>query len=324
MVSETEGALHPAPGKEGPCPRWRVEGSPALVAGGGGGGRKEDCPGPQGVCGAWGVGEMGDPAPHWVWSVQIPGHGSNLALSVWLSPDTSGPATQKPRQSSPALDRGSWSGTRCLFRAGEGGAGRKGPGALINRLAGFTRGGRASGDFQGRDSTLTGAFIPLESLPSSSGGQWVLQFLHLGLSGLGGTAGRLLCLPIRPKDPLPSAGGDRRCTAAGRWHQEPAPPPGLSPHLQGGSTRWAKTRQSLVRHQLRMGAIRSNLTPSAHPPGCRCYYNVHFTDEETEEQRGRGCSHSRRKQHSWHLDPGHLAPESPPQPGAALPTWSPW
>lgn len=96
------------------------------------GGWKEGCLGLQGARPAAG---MGGTALYWVWSAQIPGGGSNLALPVWLSPDTRGQATKRPRQSNLVLDRGGQSGTHCLFgrERGPGGErsvgrpGRKGP-----------------------------------------------------------------------------------------------------------------------------------------------------------------------------------------------------
>lgn len=73
---------------------------------------------------------LGGTALYWVWSAQIPGGGSNLALPVWLSPDTRGPATKKPRQNNLVLDRGGQSGTHCSEPGGRQSVGRldrKGP-----------------------------------------------------------------------------------------------------------------------------------------------------------------------------------------------------
>ena len=98
-LSETVGALHPALSKGGPRPRWKAEEFLALVWAG-----RRAAQGHDGY--AWLAG-LGGTALHWVWSAQIPGGGRNLSLPVWLSSDTRGPASQKPRQNNLALDRGS-------------------------------------------------------------------------------------------------------------------------------------------------------------------------------------------------------------------------
>lgn len=93
-------------------------------------GGKEGCPG---VCST----EVASTAPYWVWQTWIPGGVHNLALPVWLSPDTRSLDTHKLRQYEPALERSSWSGTQCLFSGwrGELGPGRKGPGTGCSPLS---------------------------------------------------------------------------------------------------------------------------------------------------------------------------------------------
>lgn len=118
---------------------------------------KEGCQGHRGAPG-W----LGGTALHWVWSAQIPGSGRNLALSVWLSPDTRGPATKEPRQNNLAL-AGAGQGQRVratLFRAwgrrGVGPGGRARMGMPLSTGCSASPGDRAaSGDFQGRGFTLT-------------------------------------------------------------------------------------------------------------------------------------------------------------------------
>lgn len=129
------------------------------------GGWKEGCLGPEGSRPAAG---LGGTALYWVWSAQIPGGGSNLALPVWLSPDTRGPATKKPRQNNLVLDRGSRSGTHCLFRAwgwGQcGRAGQEGRRAVIN---GWFHQGREGPQVISKEgvSLWHEVSVPLASLP---------------------------------------------------------------------------------------------------------------------------------------------------------------
>lgn len=86
---------------------------------------------------------------YWVWSAQIPGGGRNLALPVWLSPDTRGPATKKPRQNKAAL-HGGQPVRNTLFVQGleveEAGSGQAGPGHPYPLAGQFPREAEGGGE----------------------------------------------------------------------------------------------------------------------------------------------------------------------------------
>lgn len=155
-----QGALPPAPRKGGPPPRPRAE-EPLAFAGGGG--RL-----PRGAWGAkWGTGRhwprLGVVSPDsWRW--QQPG------LPGRLSPDTRGPATQKPGPDRLALDRGSWSGTRCLFRAWGGGGWSQAGRAPLSAGWQSHQGGRPGLEgFFKEEILLNMSDVPSGSLPPSCG-----------------------------------------------------------------------------------------------------------------------------------------------------------
>lgn len=117
------------------------------------GGWKEGCLGPEGSRPPTG---LGGTALYWVRSAQIPGRGSNLALPVWLSPDTRGPATKKAKTKQPGPGQGQPVGNT-LFVQGlvvggvwAGWAGRAR--SRYQRLVSPGE-GEASSDFQGRSFT---------------------------------------------------------------------------------------------------------------------------------------------------------------------------
>lgn len=132
LSESVERRLFILPSARGTWPWLSVEESPAIV-----GGQEGGLPRATGGTPGW----LNGTAPYWVWSAWIPGSGRDLALLVWLSPDTTGPAMKKPRQNNPALDRGQPI-RNTLFVQGleveEGGPRQEGP-----------------RDFQGRGFTLT-------------------------------------------------------------------------------------------------------------------------------------------------------------------------